>query len=387
MRKRLLEAAGSMEGRITSMSDDFYGNPETGLNEHRTSRAMRDFLRESGFEVEEGVAGLPTAFRARLGSSSPVVALLAEMDALEGMGHACGHNIGGMASVGAASALARSGVLDNLRGTVLVLGTPAEELGKGKTRMVAEGVFTGVDAAMMVHPSSKRTVEKGFIGVYRYDFVFHGRPSHASAYPEEGINALDAVIQTFNSVNALRQQMPEGARVHGIITDGGTAPNIIPERAAASFYVRAPEMAMLDNLRDRVVRCASAAAAATGCTLEATQVGEMNAPMKVNLVLAEAYRGVLAGLGLAEDERPPHKGLGSSDIGNVSQVVPTIHPHVPVRRGLHIHTPEFAEATVTPEGHRALMEGVKCLGLMVLELLSNPKLVEEAKKFFSKDPQ
>ena len=264
-----------------------------------------------------------------------------------------------------------------------MLGTPAEESGHGKTTFVKAGIFDGVDAAMMVHGSSKRMAAKHFLGLAELTFAFTGRPSHASAYPEEGVNALDAVIQTFNSINAMRQQLPQETRVHGIITDGGLAPNIIPERAEARFFVRVAHMDDLDELRGRVVRCAEGAALATGCTLKVTRVGEPNAPLKQNRAFADLYRNSLDLLGLAEDEYLPDRNLGSSDIGNVSQVVPAIHPNVPLKKGIKVHTREFAEATVTPDGHRALLEGVKALGLTAIELLGNPERLRRIKEDFT----
>ncbi len=384
LRKNLIEAADSLKERLTALSDGFYRNPETGLKEKKTSAAMQAFLKESGFAVTAGVAGMETAFKAVYGSGTPVLAILAEMDALPGVGHGCGHNVAGAASIGAGAALAMAlkGALPAGRGTILVLGTPAEELGKGKIEMIKAGAFDGVDAAMMVHGSSRRTVVKHFLGVTRVNFIFHGRSSHASAYPEEGINALDAVILTFNGISALRQQLKTDVRVHGIITDGGKAPNIIPERAEASFYVRSNDLKELESVKQRVINCASGAATATGCTLEVKEVGDLNAPMKLNLSFCNAYRRALEYLGLAEDKQPPEKNVGSSDIGNVSQIIPTIHPHVPIREGINIHTHEFADATVTPEGHRALMEGVKCLGLTSIELLFGPGVLDDIKKEF-----
>lgn len=384
VKKRLIGAADSLKDRLTALSDDFYRNPETGLKEKRTSAAMQAFLREFGFTVTPGVAGMETAFRASYGSGKPVLAILAEMDALPAVGHGCGHNIAGTASIGAGAALstALKGVLPEGRGTILVLGTPAEELGKGKIEMIKAGVFDGVDAAMMVHGSSKRTVVKHFLGLSRVNFVFHGRSSHASAYPEEGINALDGVILTFNGISALRQHFKPDVRVHGIITDGGKAPNIIPERAEASFYVRSNDLKELDAVKQRVINCASGAATATGCTLEVKEVGDLNAPMKLNGAFCDAYRRALEHLGLKEDAQPPEKNVGSSDIGNVSQIIPTIHPHVPIRDGINIHTHEFADATVTPDGHRALLEGVKCMGLTSIELLFEPGVLERVKKEF-----
>lgn len=382
LKRGFIAAADALKGRLTDLSDGFYREPELGLEEQKTSFAMQEFLKGFGFSVEKNIAGMPTAFRATLGSGSPRIALLAEMDALPGIGHGCGHNIAGAASIGAGAALSKV-LADKLKagkGTLIVLGTPAEELGKGKIEMVKAGVFEDIDASMMVHGSSKRTVVKHFLGLVRLNFIFRGRSSHASAYPEEGVNALDAVIQTFNSISALRQQMRTDVRVHGIITDGGKAPNIIPEKAEASFYVRAKELDELHALRKRVIKCAEGAAIATGCALEVKEVGELNAPMKLNMPFIDAYRRSLEYLGLKEDNQSPDKGVGSSDIGNVSQIIPTIHPHVPIREGINIHTREFADATVTSDGHRALMEGVKSLGLTAIELFSDPKTLDEIKK-------
>ncbi|OGP12662.1 MAG: hydrolase [Deltaproteobacteria bacterium GWA2_54_12] len=384
LREEYLKAAEGLRKKLTDLSDDFFRNPELGLEEERTSAMMQGVLKEAGYSVESGVAGMKTAFKASIGSGSPKIALLAEMDALPGIGHGCGHNIAGMASIGASVALAKtlSTRLKPGQGTILVLGTPAEELGKGKVEMVKAGVFEGIDASMMVHGSSKRTVLKHFLGLERLNFTFHGKSSHASAYPEEGINALDAVIVLFNSIGLLRQQVRSDVRIHGIITDGGKKPNIIPERAAASFYVRANDLKELASVKERVINCAKGAATATGCTVDIGNGGDLNAPMKINGAFIDLYRGVLKTLGLKEDMQPPEKNVGSSDIGNVSQIIPTIHPHVPIREGINIHTREFAEATVTPEGHRALMEGVSTLGLTVMELLFNREALEAVKKDF-----
>ena len=368
---------------ITDLSDGIYKNPELALEEFKTSESMRRAL--TGFKIETGIASMETAFRASFGAGSPVVVLLAEMDALPGIGHGCGHNIAGSASVGAGVALRKvlGGEGTVLPGTVVVFGTPAEESGHGKTVFVKAGVFDGVDAAMMVHGSSKRMVAKHFLGLTELIFTFTRRSSHASAYPEEGINALDALIQTFNSISAMRQQLRVEQRVHGIITDGGRAPNIIPERAEARFFVRADRVDELDELKGRVVRCAEGAALATGCTLKLTTVGEPNAPLKQNRSFADLYRGALEFLGLVEDEYIPDRNLGSSDIGDVSQVVPAIHPNVPLTKGVKVHTTQFAEATVSPDGHRALLEGVKALGLTTIELLGNPEKLRRIKEDFS----
>ncbi len=388
LKTELIRAVGVLEERLISMSDSFYRCPELGLEEHKTSAAMQAMLRGHGFSVEHGIAGMPTAFKATFGSGRrkgyfpPAIALLAEMDALPEIGHGCGHNIAGTASVGAACALSQVLSKTQWNGSVTVLGTPAEELGKGKVAMINAGVFNDIDAAMMVHGSSTRKLFKRFLGLVRLSFTFTGRASHASAYPEEGVNALDAVIQTFNSINALRQQLTADARVHGIITDGGKAPNIIPETASCAFYVRAADLKGLDAVKEKVIKCAEGAARATGCGLDAKESPDWNAPMKENKAFLGVYRGALDFLGLKEDVCDPSKNVGSSDIGNVSQAVPVIHPYVPVRPGVNIHTREFASATVTPDGHRALMEGVKCLALTAIELLFNPRALEEIRREF-----
>ncbi len=386
-REELLKVAERLQKRLTDLSDDFFGNPELGLKEEKTTAKMQALLKEAGFSVEPGIAGMPTAFRATIGTGSPRIALLAEMDALPEIGHGCGHNVAGTASVGAGVALAAvlPKYLKPGSGTLIVLGTPAEELGKGKIEMCKAGIFNDIDAAMMVHGSSKRKVVKNFLGLVRLNFVFHGKTSHAAAYPEEGINALDALILFFNSIALLRQQLRGDVRIHGIITDGGKAANIIPDRAAACFYVRAKDLTELSSVRERVISCAKGAAQSTGCTVEIAEVGDLNAPMKINMAFADVYRRSLKHLGLSEEYDAPEKSAGSSDIGNVSQIIPAIHPHVPLRPGINIHTREFAQATCSPDGHRALMEGVKALGLTALELFFDGGALAAVKKDFAEN--
>jgi len=362
------------------LSCDFYHNPETGLKEYKTSAACMAILEESGFKLEKGIAGMETAFRANFGNEKPAIALLVEMDALPEIGHGCGHNISGVASVGAAIAVSK--VIPEIGGSIVVLGTPAEELGIGKIAMIKAGVFEGFDAAMMAHPSSKRMVTRIFLGLIRLNLNFKGKPSHASAYPEEGINALDAVIQTFNAISALRQQLRSDVRIHGIITDGGAAPNIIPEKASASFYVRAKDLNELYSVKEKVLNCARGAALATGCELTIEEGADMNAPLKLNKALADIYRRQMEFLGLKEDDFPMDKNAGSSDIGNVSQVLPTIHPHILLKKGINIHTREFADATITEDGKNAIMEGAKTLALTALELIMDKEAMKMVKRDF-----
>lgn len=378
--ERVLQAVDRLAPEIIGIVERLYDAPETGLLEHEASRFLGELLASHGYGLERGVAGMETAFRASLGSGGPTVAILAEMDALPVMGHACGHNIIAAAAVGAASALAA--VLGPAEGTVQVLGTPAEEQGIGKVVMIRAGIFDDVDFALMVHPSSRRQVLKHYLGLAKVRLTFSGRPAHAAAHPEEGVNALDAVIQTFNAVNALRQQLRQDVRLHGIITDGGVAPNIIPARAACFFYVRADDLDEVESVRQRLLACAQGAALATGCTLKAEDEGNVLAPLKVNHAFSALYSRQLSRLGLPEAGAPPDRNKGSSDIGNVSQVVPTIHPHVPLGPGVHIHTEEFARATVSPRGREAALEGARALALTVLDLLSDPLVRQEIQNEF-----
>lgn len=363
---------------LKAISRELHANPETGLNEHRSSALLADTLAQQGFTVQRELAGMATAFRADYGTAGPVIAFLAEMDALPELGHACGHNIIAAAAVGAALALRQTLPPDAAR--IVVLGTPAEELGIGKVDLIEEGCFHDIDFAMMVHPSARRKVTKLYLGLAKVRFTFSGRAAHAGAYPEEGINALDGVIQTFNAVNALRQQLRQDVRVHGIVTEGGVAPNIIPARAACYFYVRAEDLPMLHEVKRRVIACAEGAALAAGCTLSVEEERRVMAPFRVNHPFADLYAAQLEYLGLAEADTPSDRGRGSSDIGNVSQILPTIHPHVPIGDGIHIHTTGFAAAAGSERGGEAVLEGARAMALTAIELASSPELREAIKK-------
>jgi len=381
LKQQVCGAVDAVRAEIHTVVQRLYEYAEVGLQEVRSAELLTGLLAASGYEVVRGAAGMPTAFTAAAGSGSTHVGLIAEMDALPGMGHACGHNIIAAAACGAAMALRAALPPDLLK--VTVFGTPAEELGHGKVVMLAAGLFAGVDFALMVHPSSRRQVVKHYLGLARLQFTFYGHPAHAAAYPEEGVNALDGVIQAFNGINALRQQLRQDVRIHGIITDGGQAPNIIPERAACYFYVRADDLAEVERTRERVIACAQGAALATGCRLEVDQAGHVLAPLKVNRRLSELYSEQLAWLGLPEAHRPPDKNKGSSDIGNVSQLVPTIHPHVPIGDGLHIHSEAFACATISEQGLAAAVEGAKTLALTALALALEEDVRAEIRQEFT----
>ena len=367
--RALLDAIAARADGALELARWMAVHPELSLEEVATSKRYRRELEAAGFAIETDAAGMPTAFLARWGSPrAPLcAALLAEMDALPGIGHACGHNLSGPASLLAALALSDVLSQDALR--LLVVGSPAEETGVGKRRLVEAGVFNEADVAMMAHASDMRRAHRLFLGNRKLEFVFHGRAAHAAAYPERGVNALDGVIALFVNVGLLRQQLPRSARVHGIVSDGGRAPNVIPERAAALFWVRALDDAVLADACERLRACAEGAAAATGTRLEVLPVGGESPPMRPNLPLAELYRDQLARLGLDETDHAPEAAIGSSDITHVSRAVPTIHPNFPIGTDLQLHTREFAEATRSPSGEAGLLEAARALALTILELV------------------
>lgn len=348
-------------------------HPELSLCEHGTSARYIAWLSARGFVVDTPVADLATAFVARHGpATAPLrVALLAEMDALPGIGHACGHNLSGPASLLAASALASELPERDLQ--VVVIGTPAEETGVGKRALAAAGVFDDVDCAMMAHASDMRRAHRLFLGNAKYEFVFRGRAAHAAAYPHEGVNALDGVIAFFVSLGLLRQQLADGVRVHGIVSDGGQAPNIIPERAAARVWVRSLHEDELAATAVRVVECAQGAAHATGADLTIEIDENASPPMRANLPLADVYRRQLVALGLPETPHAPEEAIGSSDITHVSHEVPTIHPNFPIGADLELHTRAFAEATATPGGEAGMLEAARALALSSWELARSPE--------------
>lgn len=362
-----------ISGELKELSKRIFDNPELKFEEYKAMEWLTEMLEQKGFLVQRGVGGLDTSFLARCpkgGESGPTVAYLSEYDALPGLGHACGHNL--ISTIGLGAGLALCSVLDEVDGQVLIIGTPAEEGGRGKGIMVDAGVFEDVDVAMMVHPEDKtRSTPETSLGVQSLVFKFHGKASHASAAPEEGINALDAVIATFNNVNALREHIAETSRIHGVITNGGEKPNIVPEYAAANFYVRARELTELKELLERVKNCAQAGALSSGAELEITEDGGITEPLKPNLVLDEYFTRNMESLG---EEVEKHTGgmKGSTDMGNVSQVVPAIHPYIKiVEEGTSVHTRDFATAANSEEGYSAMIVAAKALAMTGIDLLGD----------------
>jgi amidohydrolase len=361
--------------RLITVSREIYEHPELCFEELRASKLLAGELEKDGFAVELGVAGLGTAIRASHPATAdgPTVAILGEYDALPEIGHACGHNL--IAAAGLGAALAVGAVKANLPGKLLFFGTPGEEGYGGKVPMVSAGLFNGVDAAMMFHPSSYTVVDFGSLAITEVEIEFTGKASHAAGSPEKGINALDAVIQTFNGMNALRQHIKDGARIHGIVTDGGAKPNIVPEHAAASFYVRAPETAYRDELLDRLRHCAEGAALATGAKLD-FKIGHSNKAMKPNHAVGEAFVRNLEDLGEPLNP-PPDAGMGSTDMGDVSEAVPSIHPYIRIcGEDVAAHSREFVAAAISKRGLDVMLAAAKALAMTAIDVLSDADLVK-----------
>src|SRR5437773_6202588 len=316
LQEMIARAVDRLGDDLEKLSHRIHANPELGYQETKAAAGLTEVLDTQGFTVERGVGGMQTAFRATIETGEgPTVAILCEYDALPQIGHACGHNIIATAGVGAGAGLAA--VRDRLpKGRIQVIGTPAEEGGGGKVKLINGGVFKNVDAAMMVHGFDRWVGHADLLGIVRVGFEFKGKAAHASADPWEGVNALDAAVQTYNNVAMLRQQVRPDARLHGIITHGGAAPNIIPELAAATFYVRSPNIDAVWRLEKRVIQCAEGAARATGCELKVIEHRDTAyEPMKRNATLLEAFRANLRTLGVTESPEIKDR-LGSSDIGN-----------------------------------------------------------------------
>ncbi len=368
-KQRTQDEFSKHEPRLRELSQWMYDNPEVGYKEFKTSQRYVDMLAENGFDVEYPAYGLDTAFSARIGSSGPEVIICAEMDALPEVGHACGHNIIGAASLGAGLALAP--LVEELGFQLTVLGTPAEEAFGGKVDLIEAGAFKGAAAAMMVHPATKDIVDPEFLAVVHIDIEFFGHESHASGSPDLGVNALDAAVQAYVNVSTLRQQLKDSDRVHGIITHGGAAPNIIPGHTAMSWYVRAASDVRLDEIYPKVMRCFEAAALATGCRLEVKEMGCRYKDLRSNPLLVDLYQAnsERAGREMNRLADLPPETSGSTDMGNVSHEVPSIHPML----DLHCypivnHQKEFAAQTLSEDGKRTICDGALAMAWTIIDL-------------------
>lgn len=373
-----------LEDRALRLSAQLHSEPETSFQEHRAASLLTAWLEKEGFAITQPVAGLDTAFIASSGQGDPKVAFLLEYDALPGLGHACGHNLIAAGGVTAATALARA-LLPGTPGTVLVVGTPGEEGGGGKIRELEAGVFDGIDAALMFHPADRTIPWRRSLACTHLRIRFRGVAAHAAKNPEQGRNALAAVIQFFVATDALRQHIGDGARLHGVITKGGTAPNVVPDLTEAEFLVRHPRTDGVLALAGRVMDCARAAALATGTTVEITEPTPMYAERNNNQTIAGRMAEHLAAAGIEVDEPSAEDPAGSSDIGNVSQRLPCIHPYVRiVPAGTPGHSVAMREAAGQPAANQTMLTAAGALARTAMDLLTDPGFLQRAREEFTR---
>ena len=387
-------AVDAAREELIGISLDIHSHPELNFQEHHCAEVLADALERHGFEVERGVGGVETAFRGVLsggGGDGPTVALLAEYDALPEIGHGCGHNLIAISNLGAG--LGVKAALGSLPGRIVVLGTPAEEGDGGKIRLLEAGVFEGIDIALSSHPSSNVTIfdtdtplgESWSLAVVNRHFNYHGKAAHASSMPEAGINALNAVIHLFNGIDALRQHLRHDTRIHGVITEGGTAPNVVPEFAAAHFMIRSPDRVYLSEVIERVVKVAEGAAQMTGARLEIPTPDPMVEDVRPNIALAEATRANAEAIGMRLDSPTERRrGSGAStDFGNVSHVMPAFAMRFAVsQEPVPGHSRLMTEAARSDLAHDNAIATAKSLGITACDLLADPDLIAAARAEF-----
>ena len=353
---------------LEEVNDWMYENPELGFEEYKTSKHLINYIRSNGLEVKNPVGGLDTAFSSSIGTSGPLVVLCVEYDALPEIGHACGHNIIATASIGAGIALKE--VVEDLNIRVKILGTPAEEGGGGKIVLLDEGEFEDATCSMMIHPAPYNVANPTLTTIQQYKVEFFGKDAHAAGAPEEGINALDAQIQLFVNVSTFRQQLPRTNRMHGVIVDGGFKPNIIPSYTSSEWYLRAINGEDLEVLQKKFMNFVEAAALSTGCTFKTESPDYRYTEVLNNKVMYDLFIENSKDIGremLYEDSSL--QGLGSTDMGNVSLAIPSIHPMLSIDAGQAVnHQPEFAAATITKGGHKAIFDGAYSLATTLVDL-------------------
>jgi len=385
LRKRALHAIDERRDSLFELSRAIHANPETAYEERQAATRLADFLEKNGFKVQRGYRGIETSYRgdATGKSGGPRVAILAEYDALAELGHGCGHNL--IAMIGTAAAVAVRQVIADVDGSVAAIGTPAEEGGGGKVALIRAGGFDDVDVAMMIHPTSGRSLAgRHSLASNRVMVEFKGRAAHAASQPDLGINALDGILQLFNNVNAMRQQLRPDARVHGIITSGGSAPNVIPDYAAARFSIRALDRRYQQEVLRRFIACAEGAALATGTQLKLTvneNAGYEN--MVFSTPIAERWAHHMRAQGIQVFEARDDERVGSTDMGNVMQVLPAIHPYVAIsQESIPGHSTAFREAVVSLEAHENALVGAKALALTAIDVLADPEVLPKARAEF-----
>jgi amidohydrolase len=365
--------------RLVEVAHRIHACPELAYEEHAAHDLLTSVLDDADLAPERAAHGLPTAFRAEAGTTGPTVAVLCEYDALPGIGHACGHNV--IAAAGLGAGLATAGLARAGLGRLVVLGTPAEEGGGGKIELARRGAFTGIDAAMMVHPADADLSWMDCLANQQLVIDYEGEAAHAAAAPHRGRNALDAAVLGYVNVAALRQHIRPTERIHGIFTHGGDKPNIVPHRAAMLWYVRSDTVEALQPLKARVLACLEAGATAAGCTCSWEWEDHPYADMLDSAPVLAAYRANSARLGReVRDPDPSRRVVGSTDMGNISYLLPSIHPMVKVAPdGVPIHTPAFTEFAITEEADRAVLDAAKAMAMTVVDLWATEGLLEVAR--------
>jgi amidohydrolase len=377
-KKRISERVDARAQALDRLALEIHARPELAFEERFASSALADYLESEKVSVERGAGGVETAFVAEAGSGGPLVAILGEYDALPGIGHGCGHNLMGTAAIGAFLALRDT--LDGVRGRVRVIGCPAEERGNGKVQMMKGGAFDGVDAALMYHPGDRDEIDPLMLAMVNLDVELLGKAAHAAAEPHDGVNALDGLMLGWNAVSALRLLVRSDSRIHGIITDGGKAPNIIPDRAAARLMVRSPDNTYLADLRRRVLACFEGAAIATGTEIHATW-SDVCEVVSTNRPLAEAFAENVRTLGRTMQARRPADTHGSTDMGNVTTVIPGIHPFLSITEGpVPGHSTAFTEAARAPRALQTMHVAAKALAMTALDVMVEPALLKHTKE-------
>lgn len=380
LKRRVTERVDARAALLDDLALQIHAKPELAFEERFASSLLAGALGREGVDVRRGAGGLDTAFVAETGHGIPVVAILGEYDALPGVGHACGHNLMGTAAVGAFLALRDLG--RDVPGTVRVIGCPAEERGNGKVFLIRDGLFNDVTAALMYHPGDRDELDPLMLAMTSLDVEYFGKAAHAAAEPHEGRNALDALLLAWTALSALRLVVRSDARFHGVITDGGKAANIIPDHAAARFMVRSPDNAYLRELQRRVIACFEGAATQTGCELryEWSETCEL---VSTNRPLADAFAANARALGREMLPRRPGDTHGSTDMGNVTSVVPGIHPFLSVTDGpVAGHSTEFAAAAATPRALGTMHDAAKALAMTALDVLTDASLAIRAREAF-----
>ena len=389
LKKLASDTVDSRSKDLFHLSNEIHKNPELSYEEYKAHELLTDFLDKEGFTVERSYTGIETAFRATFGAGRPNVCVICEYDALPGIGHACGHNL--IAEAGIAAGLGLKAAFESIgapEGRVTVMGTPGEEKHGGKVHLINNGAFSDVDFAVMVHPFPNNVVQPDMICIAQLGITYMGKAAHAAAFPWEGVNALDAAVMAYTSISALRQQMKPTWRVHGVITNGGAKPNIIPEESELLYYVRAPTEPELKDFIEKIVACFESAAVATGCQVkvEPSKPGPVYMNVRHNLTLSELYLENIRALGVVDIQMIADTSImASTDMGNVSHKVPSIHPSYAIGSGEVNHTREFTAVANTQEAHSATLTAAKAMAHTCIDVLarSTDGLLEEIRKNFS----